>query len=131
MKHDKKQLEVMRSIQRTCRGLRVIPEKQRLHFFKIIWPELLSKSKGINRAEAAQKDMETYLKGINFPFTHTPLDKEDWDQVQRVLFFLVDTRRGCGYNFNRTVESHPFDGADHTYLCPLCGITGTFRSPRF
>lgn len=130
MEHDAKQLKAVRKVGRACRGLRVIPKMQRLFFFNTIWPEL-TKSHNFKKAEAAQLDIETYLKGINFPFTRTPLEKDNWDQIQRVLFFSVDIRRGCGYNFNETVESYPFDGEEHKYTCPKCGIKGSFRSPKF
>ena len=40
-------------------------------------------------------------------------------------------RRGCGYDFNQIILLHHFDGQEHPYRCPQCGVEGTFRSPLF
>lgn len=42
-----------------------------------------------------------------------------------------EARAGCGYDFNETVIAGPFDGEEHEYKCPNCGLTGVYRAPHF
>ena len=43
----------------------------------------------------------------------------------------AEQRTGCGYDFNKTVVASPFDGKEHHYTCPACGLEGTYRAPIF
>lgn len=40
-----------------------------------------------------------------------------------------DNREGCGADFNEIVLAGPFDGEEHEYECPKCGVTGTYVAP--
>ena len=46
---------------------------------------------------------------------------------------LVDSlnRDYCGYNFNKVIEAHAFDGKEHVVNCPKCKLKISFRSPYF
>jgi len=41
------------------------------------------------------------------------------------------SRSGCGYDFNETILKNPLDGKEHDYKCPKCGVTGSYRAPKF
>jgi hypothetical protein len=41
------------------------------------------------------------------------------------------SRPGCGYDFTETVLSNPLDGQERDYVCPRCGVTGSYRAPLF
>ena len=69
-----------------------------------------------------------------------PLREGANDQVVRLLMeghheeaarLNALLRKGCGYDFNLTVVDGPWDGQPHLYTCPQCGMTGTYRAPRF
>ena len=38
-------------------------------------------------------------------------------------------RTPCGADFNDVVCAGPFDGQEHPYACPACGVTGVYRAP--
>jgi hypothetical protein len=38
-------------------------------------------------------------------------------------------REYCGYDFNDIICSGPFDGKEHSYVCPKCGVTGKYIAP--
>jgi hypothetical protein len=38
---------------------------------------------------------------------------------------------GCGYNFNKIIESNPWDGVIREYQCPQCGVQGEYQAPLF
>jgi len=38
-------------------------------------------------------------------------------------------REYCGYDFNDIICSGPFDGKEHGYVCPKCGVTGRYIAP--
>ncbi len=40
-------------------------------------------------------------------------------------------REPCGYNFNDTIMSYPFDGTTYEYSCPKCGLKTSFTTPIF
>lgn len=42
-----------------------------------------------------------------------------------------ELRAGCGYDFNRILLAGPFDGEEHEYECPKCGVTGTYTAPLY
>ncbi len=42
-----------------------------------------------------------------------------------------DIGNGCGRDFNEEVCANPFDGEVRNYVCPACGLTGTYRSPLY
>jgi hypothetical protein len=37
----------------------------------------------------------------------------------------------CGYDFNETIITNPWDGEIHEYKCPKCNVRGEYRSPLF
>ena len=41
------------------------------------------------------------------------------------------SRAECGYDFNDTIMSSPLDGKEQAYVCPRCGVKGTYRAPKF
>jgi hypothetical protein len=49
----------------------------------------------------------------------------------------ASSRDVCGggkvapYDFNDTVCAGPFDGQDHPYTCPQCGVQGGYTAPLF
>lgn len=43
----------------------------------------------------------------------------------------ANLRSGCGYDFNEIVITGPWDGQEHAYVCPQCGVEGTYLTPRF
>lgn len=68
------------------------------------------------------------------PFVHTVV-KQDHPRYP-VLMLLSDgtsepyvRRPMCGYNFVRTILAGPWDGKDHEYTCPQCGVRGEYRAP--
>lgn len=38
-------------------------------------------------------------------------------------------RVACGNDFNNIIVEGPWDGADHDYRCPNCGVEGNYRAP--
>lgn len=40
-------------------------------------------------------------------------------------------KQGCGYDFNETIIKGAWDGIVYNYVCPKCGLTGDYKSPRF
>ncbi len=60
------------------------------------------------------------------------------DKVKRMIIsgiIPISADRGmrefCGYDFNDTVMSYPFDGTTHECSCPKCGLKTTFTTPIF
>jgi hypothetical protein len=41
------------------------------------------------------------------------------------------TRAGCGADTNNIIAAGPFDGEDHAYICPKCGVKARYRAPKF
>ena len=39
-------------------------------------------------------------------------------------------RMACGADFNEIVLAGALDGEEHAYICPQCGVSGTYRAPR-
>lgn len=37
----------------------------------------------------------------------------------------------CGADFNDIIVAGPWDGQEHNYQCPACGLTGSYRAPVF
>jgi len=60
-------------------------------------------------------------------------DQAKRDMVRGLIPLSADKalRIPCGYDFNKTILSYPFDGADHNVICPRCGIETSFKSPIF
>ena len=102
----------IRAIARHCRGPAIFPEEQRIARLKEFQE---------GDAEARTKLLEEF--GIK--------PTEDHETNFRNLARLVDARVGCGYDFNETVLSNPFDGKIHEYECPKCKVKGEYRAPIF
>lgn len=67
-----------------------------------------------------------------------PLSAEAREAVARLLSAdraeearELDLRRrgGCGADFNEVILAGPFDGLEHPYCCPKCGVEGTYIAP--
>lgn len=43
----------------------------------------------------------------------------------------IKSRKGCGYDFNKTIAAGPLDGQDHAYTCPNCGVIGVYVAPLY
>lgn len=44
----------------------------------------------------------------------------------------ADAKRvSCGADFNEVILAGPLDGSEQPYQCPQCGVSGTYRAPRF
>lgn len=41
------------------------------------------------------------------------------------------SRKGCGADFNNIIVGGTWDGEEHAYKCPKCGVEGTYRAPDF
>lgn len=67
-----------------------------------------------------------------------PLPEEARERIQEALAgghtelarrLDRDNREGCGMDFNEVVLAGPFDGEEHAYECPKCGVEGTYVAP--
>ena len=53
------------------------------------------------------------------------------NDVVRARAIDNETRAECGYDFNDTIMGGPLDGKEQDYVCPRCGVKGTYRAPLF
>jgi hypothetical protein len=40
-------------------------------------------------------------------------------------------RAGCSADFNDIIAAGPWDGLEHDYTCPACGLRGSYTAPVF
>lgn len=116
---------IVKAIERHCRGPYVLDKETRVQ----LWNEY-QKAVEILDAEAANKvrlGLEVVLK-MNGPKV---IQFENLGEVGQSILVLLDTRKGCGTDFNQHIIANKFDGKTHTVTCPGCGEEHEYQAPWF
>ena len=63
-----------------------------------------------------------------------PIVNGNWAAMERRLVQLCFGRKNligqpCNYDFNKIVVAGPLDGKEHSFTCPKCGQSGSYRAP--
>jgi hypothetical protein len=123
---------VVRLCERRCRGNTLVPpEIQKKYFAFLADPTIDTHtlfSAFLNEDFEGAADVRTYAQ--------TRLAVRGRDDVRSALIDALraraaDVGQGCGYDFNDIVCAGPFDGREYPFVCPQCGVEGTYRAPRF
>jgi len=63
----------------------------------------------------------------------TASDQEAEPLKRKLLRLRAESRyrRGCGYDFNKTIVENPWDGKTRQVKCPQCGVVTTYTAPVF
>lgn len=125
MKRDQAE-KIIRSVRRTCRGHPLLSYAERRKY--------------IVRWQAAERagnfGLALRLKGSldkRFRLNHRrEVTCQNWENLlQQTAKLITAHTEDCGYDFNDTVVAGPWDGKEHDYQCPHCGVEGGYRAPLF
>jgi hypothetical protein len=119
----------IRTIQRTCRGLPVLSSEQ-MSAFQKQWQEAVT----TGDFEIVQSTVTEFEKAVGFqvaPFEEGNLEAAGGRAARAIYAHGDNIGKPCGYNVNDIIESFPFDGKPHDYVCPQCGQKGYLISPVF
>lgn len=124
--------QVVRSIQRRCKGPAIFPpEVQRAYFAQIgdADPEALL---GALLAEL-QTMLDPALAVRILAYARAARDTRGAYHalVATLRIHATDVGRSCGYDVNDLICAHPFDGQAREVTCPRCGTVISYRAPRF
>lgn len=133
------QEQVIRSITRWCLGHPVIAEAWQAAYFarmdagelpSDLLDALIVQAKAVLDPTPAKKNLLAYLGGQQLRAIEG--DGSSRDALIRALrAHSGDVGMPCGYDFNETILAGPLDGDVHDYVCPRCGVKGTYRAPLF
>jgi hypothetical protein len=107
---------IVRAIERTCRGPYVLKEEVR----KEIWKRFQDSTDDLSAAIDIKKNLEQLVK-LNGPAGDVGLS----------ILSLLDTRSGCGADFNQYIIANKFDGKNHLVTCTKCGLEHEYQAPWF
>ncbi len=115
----------IRAVTRECRGPFLLSREDRTSLTHA-WQDVEAKADFV--AGIQLKDFIENAVGA----PHAVISPNDWESMLRRVASLINAHtESCGYDFNQTVLATPFDGEEHEYKCPKCGVEGTFRTPWF
>ncbi len=119
--------EVIKEIQevaRHCRGN--LPSGARRLIAELLEAGRADLAEKIDAANRGRSEGEPYVAALS----------ESGDRRRKVQALFSDGTVDeyvvppvCGYDFNQTIIDGPFDGREHEYQCPRCGVTGWYQAP--
>ena len=120
---------LVRKYNRTCKGPELVDKATQLDFMQRI------STCNIGTLPQLLEDVVALRKQVGFAESKilpdvAPEKLLAWC-LESIRAHKQDIGEGCGRDFNDEVCAHPFDGEAREYLCPDCGLTGTFRSPLY
>lgn len=124
MKRDEAE-RIVRSVRRTCRGHPLLSYAERRGYI-VRW-RAAERAGDFSFGLVLKRELEEKLKRSS-----RPIAEQDWQNLLRRVASLVSVHtEDCGYNFNDIVAAGPWDGKEHDYQCPCCGVVGSYRAPLF
>lgn len=122
MKRDEAE-KTIRSIRRTCRGHPLLEDAERREYI-LRW-QAAERVGDFSLGLVLKRELEQKFKR-----SERPIAEHDWENLLRRVASLVSAHaEDCGYDFNDTVVAGPWDGEEHDYKCPRCGVVGSYRAP--
>lgn len=116
-------IQHIRSVNRICQGKTLLDFDQRVSFFKR-WRNLVIDRVNFVEGVSMQLELCSLLRKA-----YVAVEFGNFESLAKEVFKLIDSREGCGADFNDELIKHPFDGQDRKADCYKCGVTTFFTSP--
>lgn len=117
----------IRSVQRTCRG--PLPDRARQVVNQLLADGHLYKAQMVDAANRSRPAAHPCVIDV--------IEKPEERRHKLFAVFeggaVVPYRTGtpCGYDFNEIIVTGQWDGCEHAYTCPKCGVTGYYQAPLY
>lgn len=119
----------VKSIGRTCRGPLLLAEDE-INTYRDILNKALEDMSPLNQAILIALKTALELR-YGLPQEECTEINKLVNRVVALVFARNDTigKPMCGYDVNQIILSNPFDGKEHEYICPRCGLEEFYIAP--